>query len=190
MEEMMKFFTGICCFFVLFVYTSCSSMDNSTRDMIGNINALGYSDDQTNIDFAKKIWNGPVKVESNLLESNYLARLDINNVNLVTIYIPYNIKGDLEYNIEVATILSYYAEIYRQVQAKETVSIDKAILHMKNSYNLMLANLFINNNKEPENPRQFKEFINNISNMDYNGSVYYFNGTPLIEDEVVIRYTM
>jgi uncharacterized protein YeeX (DUF496 family) len=161
----------------------------SSGNMLSNVNALGYSDDPINIDYAKKIWNGPVKVVSETQDVGYLANCDIVNINSLIIYIPYNIKDDPEYNVEVATILSYYAELYRQVQSKETISIDKAISHMKNSYDLMVDKYLIGNKITPKNPRQFKELVENLTSCDVSGSVYYFNGKPLLENGIVTQYT-
>ncbi|MDR2176812.1 MAG: hypothetical protein LBP20_02080, partial [Treponema sp.] len=160
---------------VIFTISGCLTFGSSGR-MLDTVNALGYSDDQTNIDYAKKIWNGPINVLSEIQDVGYLASCDIDNINSLIIYIPYDLKDDAEYNVEIATILSYFAEIYRQVQAKETISIDKAISHMKNSYNLMIDNYLVGNKIEPKNPRKFKEFVDNLEKCDVSGSIHYFGG--------------
>jgi hypothetical protein len=176
-------------FVMVFALTSCLTLGGS-RNMLNTVNALGYSDDLTNIDYAKKIWNGPVKVVSEIQDIGYLASCDINNINSLTIYIPYNLHDDAEYTAEVATITSYFAEIYRQVQAKETISIEKAISHMKNSYDLIINKYIIGNNREPRNPRQFKELINSLDSCDINGTIYYFNGKAILENDIITRFTI
>jgi hypothetical protein len=185
---MKKLFGVFLCLMVFFTLNGCLTM-GSSGNMISNANALGYTDDQTNIDYAKKIWNGSVKVVSELQDIGYLASCDIGNINSPIIYIPYNMKDDPEYNVEVATILSYYAELYRQIQSEETISTVKAISHMKTSYNLMVEKYLIGNKIEPKNLRQFKELVSNLTDCDVSGSIYYFNGKPILENGIVIQYT-
>jgi hypothetical protein len=180
-----------CTFVVLvmaFVLNSCLTM-GSSGNMLNTVNALGYSDNQINIDYAKKIWNGPVKVVSEIQDIDYLASCDVNNINSLTIYVPYNLKGDAEYTAEIATVVSYFAEIYRQVQSKEAISIEKAIAHMKNSYDLIVNKYLIGNKIEPQNPRQFKELVNSLDSCDVNGTIYYFNGKAVLENDIVIKFT-
>jgi uncharacterized protein YeeX (DUF496 family) len=189
MENRMKKIGFIVVSFVLLLtMNSCLTMGGNSN-MMSNNNALAYTDDQVNIDFAQKVWNGPIEVISELQSSGYLASYDIENINSLKIYIPYNIKDDPEYNVEVATILSYYAELYRQVQSKESISTIKAISHMKSSYDLMIDKYLIANNHDPKNIRQFKELVNNLENCDVSDSVYYFNGRPIFDNGIVTRYT-
>ena len=165
----------------------CASTGNS---MLNSVNAMGYSDDPVNIEFAKKIWNGPVKVTSVMQDVPYLGAYNIQDLNSLTLYIPENLEGDAEYTVEVATVLSYYAEIYRQVQAKEPVSVDKAAAHMKKSYELMINNYLIKNKYTPVNPRHFKELINSITVNDTDLTTYYFNGKAVIQNGAVTSYNI
>ena len=175
------------CITIIILLISCSSF-GSSNIMLNSVNALGYSNIQANIDYGKKIWYGPIKITSEILDIEYLASWDINNINSLSIYIPINLNNDTEYNIEIATIFSYFAELYRQIQSNEEISINKAILHMKNSYKKMIENYLINNNHDYKNPRNFSELIMSSESFDVFESKYYFNGKAIFENDIIIKY--
>lgn len=144
---------------ILLVFSACVSTPKTgfAREKMNVANLLGYSDNEINIEVAKAIWNNKIVITELVESSEYLGIFDLSKPNEISIFIDSSIQ-DLDYSLELATVISYFAYILKNPNAENLEN--KALVHAQSTYKAIIKNIKMNNPKVNFlNPRNFEQFL-------------------------------
>jgi hypothetical protein len=121
----------------------------------------------------KSIWNSQITIKELLIDDTIMGSYSLSIPNVVNLKVDDTIKNDVDYSLELATVLSYFAYIIENPNDTEA----NALMHAQKTYLDIIANVIAANPKAKFiNPRNFKEFLQNKTIEPQMDGTYYFTG--------------